>query len=295
MSERNTRPAELQAEPAAPADTRTAGQMLRQLREEAGISAAQVASGLKVTLHKIEALEADRYDELPDLTFARGLASAIVRAFGLDPAPILARMPRPPVGLGAPHHSINQPFSPSSPAHTAVAASMAKKPLLWLAALLLLAGALALWLLPTLPIQLSPPVSTTAADPAPAAGAGMVQEPVAAALPAGTAEAASAAASAALPEASAAQAATPAASADADSQQLLVFTATGQTWVAVRNAAGKSILNRTLSEGETVGVSGDLPLSVTVGRRDAVRVTVRGEPFPLRGASSTSVVRFQVK
>ena len=63
------------------------GGMLRQLREAAGVDPALVASAMKVSLQKLDALENDRFDELPDLTFARGLASAICRAFGADPAP----------------------------------------------------------------------------------------------------------------------------------------------------------------------------------------------------------------
>ena len=65
------------------------GGMLRQLREAAGVDPALVASAMKVSLQKLDALENDRFDELPDLTFARGLASAICRAFGADPAPDL--------------------------------------------------------------------------------------------------------------------------------------------------------------------------------------------------------------
>jgi cytoskeleton protein RodZ len=44
-----------------------------------------------------------------------------------------------------------------------------------------------------------------------------------------------------------------------------------------------------------VGVSGDAPLSVTNGRKDAVDVTVRGQPFDHRSLSKTTVSRFQVK
>ena len=53
--------------------------------------------------------------------------------------------------------------------------------------------------------------------------------------------------------------------------------------------------DRVLAAGETVGVSGDAPLSVTIGRKDAVDVTVRGQPFDHRSLSKTTVSRFQVK
>ena len=67
--------------------------MLRQLRESAGISAELVASAMKVSPQKLDALENDRLGELPNMTFARALAAAICRAFGVDPAPVLACMP----------------------------------------------------------------------------------------------------------------------------------------------------------------------------------------------------------
>ena len=73
------------------------------------------------------------------------------------------------------------------------------------------------------------------------------------------------------------------------------FSAKAETWVTVRDAAGKQLINRVLAAGETVGVSGDAPLSVTIGRKDAVDVTVRGQPFDHRSLSKTTVSRFQVK
>jgi cytoskeleton protein RodZ len=87
----------------------------------------------------------------------------------------------------------------------------------------------------------------------------------------------------------------PQASAAAPAQDLLVLKANAETWVTVRDAAGKQLINRTLASGETVALDGALPLSVTIGRKDAVTVTVRGEPFDHKSLSKTTVARFQVK
>ena len=48
--------------------------MLRAAREAQGLHIAALAASIKVTQRKLEALEADRYDELPDATFTRALA-----------------------------------------------------------------------------------------------------------------------------------------------------------------------------------------------------------------------------
>jgi len=266
------------------------GGMLRQLREAAGVDPALVASAMKVSLQKLDALENDRFDELPDLTFARGLASAICRAFGADPAPVLERMPLAAPGLRAQGKPINQPFRQPGDSPAPMLKSSFSKPLVIAIGVLLLAAA-ALWLLPTLPIQLTAPAQeSTSAD-------GEVQEPAApAAEPTPPAEMPAGAASAeqtapAAPQASA-SAAEPAATADGD---LLVFTANAETWLTVRDAQGKQLINRTLTSGETVKLTGEVPLSATVGRKDAVTVKVRGEPFDIKALSKTTVARFQVK
>ena len=44
-----------------------------------------------------------------------------------------------------------------------------------------------------------------------------------------------------------------------------------------------------------MALNGDAPLSVTIGRKDAVQATVRGQPFDIKGLGSSTVARFQVK
>jgi cytoskeleton protein RodZ len=50
-----------------------------------------------------------------------------------------------------------------------------------------------------------------------------------------------------------------------------------------------------MSAGEGVGVSGKRPLSVVVGRAEAVDVMVSGKPFDLAAATRDKVARFEVK
>lgn len=71
----------------------SAGAMLRQAREQRGLDLDQLALMLKVPVRKLEALEADRHDDLPGTAFVRGLATSIARQLEIDPAPVLARLP----------------------------------------------------------------------------------------------------------------------------------------------------------------------------------------------------------
>lgn len=274
-----------------------AGQMLRAMREAAGIDAALVASALKVAPQKIDALEDERYDELPDVTFARGLAAAFCRAFGADPAPVLARMPMPESGLHATGNA-NQPMQGGSGLGpgTPMAAAL-PKPLLWIVAALLLL-ALLIWLLPAQPDN--PSTSTVESAPLPAPA---IVEPEHTVLPAPAqpaSEAASAAEVAASPAAAAASARASAASAAsataAAGGELFGIEAREEVWVEVVDATERKRISRTLAKGERASVTdAPLPLSVAIGRRDAASVTVRGKPYDLTKVGSGPVTRFQVK
>jgi cytoskeleton protein RodZ len=54
-------------------------------------------------------------------------------------------------------------------------------------------------------------------------------------------------------------------------------------------------LRKTMSNGESIGASGSLPLSVVVGRADVTDVSVKGKTFSLAGIAKDNVARFEVK
>ena len=78
---------------------------------------------------------------------------------------------------------------------------------------------------------------------------------------------------------------------------MLVLTAArGESWITVTEAGGKVLLRRLVASGETVNLSGSLPLSVVVGRASNVDVLVRGKAFDLAPITkSGGVARFEVK
>jgi cytoskeleton protein RodZ len=71
----------------------TAGALLRQLREDAGFKLDVLAQALRVSPAKLEALESDRLNELPDAMFARALTLAVCRQLKTDATPVLSLLP----------------------------------------------------------------------------------------------------------------------------------------------------------------------------------------------------------
>jgi cytoskeleton protein RodZ len=283
--------------------TETAGSMLRVAREAAGLHVAALAVAMKVPVKKLEALEADRLDLLPDAVFVRALASSVCRNLKIDAAPVLARLPQHDVPrLGDAQRSINTPFHRSGEGRVWVLPSSVKQPALVLAMLLVLA-ALALWTLPDLysyskeqteplvdePVQAT---STVPAEPfvvpAPDSVAGRSLEvavPVLAASDAVVAEPSTTTVSPVVSDVTPKQA----------GDIVLMLTVRGSSWVEVTDAKGQILVRRNLSSGESVTPVGQLPLSVVVGRADVTDVVVRGKPLDLVGSARDNVARFEVK
>lgn len=139
----------------APADLQSAGVLLKQARETSGLHIAALAVLLKVPVKKLEALESDRLDLLPDAVFVRALASSVCRTLKIDSTVILARLPQTDApkliyqGTG-----INEPFrSPGDGPGPSIWSQVSRPAVL--AGLLLLMGALVLIFLPVIKTGIS--------------------------------------------------------------------------------------------------------------------------------------------
>lgn len=307
----------------------TAGALLRQAREAAGMHIAALAVSLKVPVKKLEALEQDRFDLLPDAVFVRALASSVCRTLKLDAAAVLERLPQTSapklIYQGA---GINAPFrSPGEGPGPSIWMQVSRPAVL--AGLAFLLGALVLIFLPAvkndgagnkvdsdMPASASEPVK-----PLPAAvammGAGLadsakpsmqVNEPFAAAS-AAVAGAAPSSVSAippiTVPLSISAPFSAPGGPASASigtaavsptvPSGIVTFMAKGESWVEVTDAKGVVVLRRTLTAGEVAGASGVLPMAAVVGRADATQVQVRGKAFDLNAVARDNVARFEVK
>lgn len=276
---------------------------LRQAREAAGLHVAALAAALKVPVKKLEALEAGRYEELPDLTFARALASSACRHLRVDPAVVLAQIPqaqRP--ALGESSQVINAPFKPAEKLVSSSPAGWLSRTAL-LGAIALLLAALVLVFMPDLgerfsfgsPSTDTPSTviqETLAPAEEPAGVASAPAEAVAAAPAAAEAVASTPAAAAAE---SAAPAAAPVPEAAAPGVAILSLTAAGDSWIEVINGSGSVVVQRMLRTGDVLDFSTAPPYAVVLGRADAVKVTVRGQAFDVTPFARNSVARFEVK
>jgi cytoskeletal protein RodZ len=69
----------------------TLGSFLKQQRERRGMSVAELARVTRIPAGSLEAIEGDRFDELPGEVFVRGFLKAYAQAVALVPADVLAR------------------------------------------------------------------------------------------------------------------------------------------------------------------------------------------------------------
>jgi len=261
----------------------SAGAMLRAAREKQGMHIAVLAASIKVAKPKLEALENDRYDELPDMTFTRALAQTVCRALKIDAEPVLARMPRSgshrlePLGGG-----LNAPFRERPGRLEPSDWTLVNKPVFWAVAAVLLATA-ALYLLP---------------EDLWRGMLGGVKAPGAASAPAASAPAAASVAEAATtpvlvetvhsaPVAASAPGATPA--------TIAVLRASDESWIEVHDANGQVLMSRTLLAGETVGLDGALPLRVKIGNAVATELSFRGRPVDLAPITRDNIARLELR
>lgn len=285
--------------------------LLKQSREAAGLHIAALAAALKVPVRKLEALEAGRYDELPDLTFARALASSACRHLRIDPAPVLEQIPAAQTPqLGDSSLTLNAPFKGEAGVGTAHPSAWLSRPAV-LGALALVLGALVIVLLPERAVdtaaapEATAPVSAVApeaspSEPVPAAVAPVVEVPApadtGAAPQAQPGEAAPMVAATAPAATSQTLAAAVAGTAPAnESGALLRIKATQESWVQVVNGSGAVVIQRMLKPGDEVDFSTAPPYAVVLGRADAAEVLVRGRPFDVTPFARNSVARFEVK
>jgi cytoskeleton protein RodZ len=307
--------AAIQEPAAAAADGMSAGAMLRQAREAAGLHVAAMAVALKVPVAKLEALEQDRYDLLPDAVFARALASTVCRTLKVDARPVLERLPQTSAPrLVQDNDGINAPFRSPRDAIAPNWREQAMRPVS-LAVGALLLGAAIVVLLPRTHLEdgLTGPAKP-ASDPLAAAPAADAPKPepvpaVATAAPSSSAllpasitvpapvpaPAQPAREALAVPAVAATSEGTSRAAGATAAAAPVVFHANAPSWVEVRDAKGGVPLRKTLAAGESASFDGAMPLQVIVGNVKGTTVDVRGKPFDLQPLAHDNVARFDIK
>jgi len=313
----------------------TAGGMLRAAREREGLHVAALAVSMKVPVKKLEALEADRLDLLPDAVFVRALASSVCRALKIDALPILNLLPPSTVTkLRVDERGLNAPFVSSSRPTGFAFRTVVFKPAVLVVFLLLIAALVMLFYYPEEKGEGRQPEvlassSIPETNPMEAIKEGALAPVVvssAAVAYVADSHTPSAVGGSLLETANSSQSATyrpstessnpvPAPSARAvlltqnpkalqdvygnqttfSGENILSLKAKGPVWVQVKDGKGAVLFSRTLQAGESANVNGLLPLGVVIGRADMVTADVRGSGFNLLAIAQDNVARFEVK
>ncbi len=283
-------------EPAAQQETETtAGELLKAMRERAGVELETIATTLKVSPQKLRALEANDFSVLP-AAFVRALTASVCRHLGQDPAPVLKKIPNDKPATRTSNETTQTPHH----AEAVISANMRRRSVarpVWLVAgmVLLLAAAAALFAFPSLGNLASNAIRgqtpQASAESSPASSAAAEHNTIA------PDEAASAATTHAIQPASvAASEATPAASQPtASGSNTLQINATGNTWVKVSSSSGKTLYRRNLVAGQTHNVPiTKYPVQVEVGKAENTRITDRGTPLDLSAFASQGYASFEL-
>jgi cytoskeleton protein RodZ len=285
----------------------SAGQMIKQARLDAGLHIAALAVSLRVPIKRIEALENGQMDLLPDIVFVRALTSSICQALKIDAVPILDKLPRAALPrLNRDDVAINTPIGVSGASKSPLLSDIVTSPWLMGVAFLCIASAgVYFW-----PKETSSVVSeiVTHTKSLPEAGIAQAKEqlvtaenimnvstsaPTGVASPSNNLVLATASISAAADVDNSGSGSVSNSVLPADS--IVIFKASAEAWVEVKNALGSTIFKKLLNTGEAAGVAGALPLTVIVGRADVTQVEVRGKPFDLKSIAKSNVARFEVK
>jgi cytoskeleton protein RodZ len=259
-------------------DAATAGGELRRAREERGLTLGDVAQQLKFSLRQLEALEQDRYGELPGVTFARGMVRSYARLLKVDPEPLLGRIAE---RFGAPdsnelaeRYRQPVPFSDNARLSTLVYVGLS------LGILVLVGGVAYQWYHER---NAKPQMAFVSAARAPIDAPAEPAPPAPAPPPAP--EKISNAAP--LPPTPKAAAASPAPAGAAPKVvpagiQRIVISFDEEAWIEVRNAEDRLFVSSLNPAGSERVVQGRGPFTLVIGNSRYVRVTLNGQPVDLQ-------------
>src|SRR5262245_28135355 len=272
---------------AAATPTRTGvGQELAAAREAMGLALADVAQSLKFAPRQLEALEAERFEELPGATFAKGMVRSYARLLKLDPEPLLERVAGrfevPDANRLAARYHQPVPFSDNARRSTFVYLGLS-------AGVLVLVGAVAYeWHQERGATAKAPsqPKTTIAQAPVAEAPAAPRSEPKRVApVPAQTV---SEEKTAQIAVASAPRPPLP------PGAHRLVVRTEAETWIEIKDAADRMLVSSLNPPGSERMVRGRPPYSIVIGNPSGVSVTYDDKPVDLAPHIKSGVARLPI-
>lgn len=239
------------------------GTVLREAREQLGLSVVDVESRLKFAARQIEALEADNFTLLSETSFVRRFIRSYAKLLQLDPEPLLASLPIAPTqpSLHSASNAIDVPLP-----NTYVLRGLK---IIWLAIGFVVVSIILLFVWLNFSQSITPQASVeTVGVPAvmPTIPASVV---VAVPLPD---------ALTVSPEAPAAGEAIQTKSNDASKQSgaiRLMFDA--ESWVKVTDSGGNILLSKLNARGSEQNLNGKPPYSIVIGNASGVRLYYQGK------------------
>jgi cytoskeleton protein RodZ len=282
----------------------TPGAALAAAREAHGLSVTQVAEQMRLTPRQVEAIEADRYGELPGAVFVRGFVRNYARLLKLDPVPLLHAL-EPALGADVPlrAHEI---------AGTLPETTRRSHGRLWLGLIAVVLAAIAIaaayeWWRgragPTdsgigasapgepAPIPLKPAPVAPAQEAIPLSPERIADVPAAPAREAMAPQ--EPAMSESAPTSQPLATASPPAEAAGPVRMEIVFVA--ESWVEVRDGEGNTQFSGTVPAGSTRGFEAQPPVEVVVGNASGVQITYNGKPFDVAAHATRNIARFRLE
>ena len=271
------------AVPANPPVDAGPGARIRAARERQGMAIETLATVLKVPQAKLEALEAGRFEMLTDATFVRALAQAVCRALKLDPAPVLAGLPRGGMArLEKVSDGLNMPYRDRPGSVVPADFTPWRKPVWWAVGVLIVAaGAFvlapprAVTRVSSVRVAASSPVAAgVAPDPAASEPAlsGVVQTmPVPGAAPAVVVDSALSAA------------------------QGAVVTAIQPSWVQATDGGGQVLMSRLMVAGESLELVGTPPIRLRIGNASGTQLRYRGKAVDLQPTTRDNIATLELR
>jgi cytoskeleton protein RodZ len=292
---------------------RSPGAILAAERERQGLSRADIAQRLHMSVSQVEALEIGDYERLPRGTFLRGFARNYARSLGMDAEGLVGLLAQEAPREKAPTIVVPSQNIRFDPLGQRLSSPYVKAAGIAAAALVLGFAAMYWWLFirphgaqaPRQPAQVSRPASQPSAapaqaTPAPAAPAAPAEAPARPPAPqeapppatVAVAPAQDSAAPAAAPSPASASRAAPPVPPVIAGDGLIKLSFGAAAWVEIVDSRGKVLLSRTHPGGSTVEVAGKPPFNVVVGNAPEVRMTYNGRDFDLAPHTRVAVARF---